>query len=81
MVVAAVVAVLFYVHVKNTAPPTNFSSAHSISAHTTLDTSVVLGSYNFTAFSLSAAPSLEFCNQEQKGILYNHCGFKEQRQT
>ena len=69
MVVAAVVAVLFYVPVKNTAPPTNLSSAHSISAHTSLDTSVVPGSYDFTAFNLPAVPSLEFCNQEQKGIL------------
>ena len=42
-----------------TAPPTNLSSAHSVMAHTSFDTSVDPGSYNLCiTLGLSATSSL-----------------------
>ena len=51
----------------NTAPPTNFSVAHSVSAYKFLfDTQVHPDSCDFAALVLSVASLLEFCNHSKE---------------
>ena len=63
------VVALADVQVKALPPPTNYTSTHSISSHTSPDTSVDPGTYDYTTLGLSVTSSLEFCNQEYRSIL------------